>query len=92
VVYLEGKQIALFNVNGSLYALANRCSHARGPLSEGELDESACTVTCPWHYAKYDLASGRVVDGVASAPVESYQVEVRHGIIWVGTKMPEPAL
>jgi chlorite dismutase/nitrite reductase/ring-hydroxylating ferredoxin subunit len=92
VVYLEGKQIALFNVNGSLYALANRCSHARGPLSEGELDESACTVTCPWHYAKYDLASGRVVDGVASAPVESYQIEVRDGIIWVGTKMPEPAL
>jgi nitrite reductase/ring-hydroxylating ferredoxin subunit len=48
-------------------------------------------VTCPWHYAKYDLASGRVVDGVASAPVDSYAVEVRDGMIVVGTKTPQPA-
>src|SRR5690606_7290557 len=92
VVYLDGKQIALFNVNGQLYALSNRCTHARGPLSEGEIeyDGTACTVTCPWHYAKVDLTSGHVVDGVASAPVETYHVEVRDGIIRVGTKAPEP--
>lgn len=88
VVYLDGKQIALFNIDGNLYALSNRCTHARGPLSEGEIEVShdACTVTCPWHYAKFDLASGQVIDGVASAPVEAYQVEVRDGIIWVGTQ------
>lgn len=92
VVYLDGRQIALFNVHDRLYAISNRCSHARGPLSEGQLDESDCTVTCPWHYARYDLATGQVVDGVASAPVESYQVEVRDGVIRVGTKSPERAL
>ena len=88
VVYLNGQQVALFNVNGALYALSNRCSHARGPLSEGSIEESpeGCTVTCPWHYAKYDLASGVVLAGVASAPVPSYQVEVRDGMIVVGTK------
>jgi nitrite reductase/ring-hydroxylating ferredoxin subunit len=92
VVYLDGKQVALFNVEGALYALGNRCSHARGPLSEGQLETggAACTVTCPWHYAKYDLATGAVVDGVASAPVESYAVEVRDGQIFVGTKLPVP--
>ncbi|MBA3868316.1 MAG: chlorite dismutase family protein [Anaerolineae bacterium] len=88
VVYLNGQQIALFNVAGKLYALSNRCSHARGPLSEGkvETNEGNCTVTCPWHYAKYDLNCGAVVDGVANAAVASYRAEVRDGMIYVGTK------
>lgn len=88
VVYLEGQQIGLFNVNGRLYAIANRCTHARGPLTEGVVaaEENGCTVTCPWHYAKFDLASGRVVDGVASAPVRSYAAEVRDGMIYVGIR------
>jgi chlorite dismutase/nitrite reductase/ring-hydroxylating ferredoxin subunit len=87
VVYLRGQQVALFNVKGKIYALSNRCSHARGPLSEGtvETGETACTVTCPWHYAKYDLASGVVLDGVASAPVPAYRIEMREGVIYVGT-------
>jgi NAD(P)H-dependent nitrite reductase small subunit len=88
VVYLNGQQIALFNINDKLYALSNRCSHARGPLSEGKVEtsEDSCTVTCPWHYAKYDLTSGAVVDGVANAGVTTYRAEVRDGMIYVGSK------
>jgi chlorite dismutase/nitrite reductase/ring-hydroxylating ferredoxin subunit len=88
VVYVNNQQVALFNVDGQLYALNNRCSHARGPLSEGtvEMVDGHCTVVCPWHYARYDMANGRVLDGVASAPVAAYQVEVRDGMIFVGTK------
>jgi chlorite dismutase/nitrite reductase/ring-hydroxylating ferredoxin subunit len=86
VVYLNGQQIALFNVDGQLYALSNRCSHARGPLSEGQVEqtETGCTVTCPWHYGRYDLTSGQVVDGLPAAPVRAYQVEIRGGVIYVG--------
>lgn len=86
VVYAGGQQIALFNVDGNLYAISNRCPHARGPLSEGNIDTSDCTVTCPWHYAKFSLESGDVTDGIASTGVESYRVEVQDGMIWVGTK------
>lgn len=85
MVYLAGKQVGLFNVDGNLYAISNRCTHARGPLSEGDVDAHDCTVTCPWHYAKFSLESGQVVDGVANTPVERYQVEVRDGVIYVGT-------
>ena len=85
MVYLEGKQVGLFNVGGELYALNNRCTHARGPLSEGTVDASQCTVVCPWHYARFDLKTGQVVDGIANKPVETYQVEVRDGVIYVGT-------
>lgn len=90
VVYLNGQQVALFHVNDRFYAISNRCSHARGPLSEGELNcsDDACLVTCPWHFAQYHLETGAVVDGVASAPVSTYQVEVRDGVVYVGTKPP----
>ncbi len=89
VVYLDGKQVALFNLGGKFYAISNRCSHARGPLSEGDVDSDACTVVCPWHYAKYDLTSGSVIDGIASAPVEAYTVAIRDGVLVVGTRLPE---
>lgn len=92
VVYLEGKMVGVFNVDGTLYALNNRCSHARGPLHEGAIThepDGSCTVTCPWHYAKFDLADGRAVDGIARVPVTTYQVAVRDGVIFVGTKITE---
>jgi chlorite dismutase/nitrite reductase/ring-hydroxylating ferredoxin subunit len=88
-VYLDGRMVGVFNVSGTIYAVNNRCSHARGPLTEGMVTEEAdgsCTVTCPWHYAKFDLASGQAVDGIAKAPVATYQVEVRDGVIYVGTR------
>lgn len=87
VVYHDGKQVALFNVDGQLYALGNRCSHARGPLSEGAVEPADCTVICPWHYAKFDLTSGHVVDGIAAAPVETFVVEVRDNLIYVGNRL-----
>lgn len=89
-VYLEGKMVALFNIDGTLYALNNRCSHARGPLAEGQITHEAdgtCAVTCPWHYGKFDLATGQAIDGVVNKPVETYQIEVRDGVIFVGTKV-----
>lgn len=87
IVYLAGQQVGLFNVKGTLYALSNRCTHARGPLTEGEVEQQdgVCTVTCPWHYARFALSSGQVVDGIASSGVRPYAVEVRDGTIFVGT-------
>jgi len=80
IAYFAGKQVALFNVDGALYALANRCSHARGPLGEGSVEQHGdrCIVTCPWHYGKFDLSTGQVVDGVPTVPVPAYEVEL-HG-------------
>lgn len=87
VIYLEGKQVGLFNINGNLYAINNRCTHARGPLTEGEINSEECSVVCPWHYGKFDIASGQPIDGLVNKPVETYQVEIRDGVIWVGTKI-----
>jgi chlorite dismutase/nitrite reductase/ring-hydroxylating ferredoxin subunit len=86
VVYLNGQQIAVFNVAGKMYAISNRCSHARGPLSEGTVEAENCTVTCPWHYGRFDLKTGQTVDGVVSAPVKAYAIEIRDNVVYVGNK------
>lgn len=49
--------IALFNVDGKLYALDGVCPHQGGPLGQGAL--SGCTVTCPWHGWQFDVTSGQ---------------------------------
>jgi NAD(P)H-dependent nitrite reductase small subunit len=92
VVYHEGKQVALFNVDGQLYAIGNRCPHARGPLSEGRVSGEECTVVCPWHYAKFDLKTGSVVDGVAASGVETYDVLTDDGMISITSRKTANAL
>jgi chlorite dismutase len=94
IAYLDGKQIAVFNTGGRYYAISNRCSHARGPLAEGEVvdePDGGCAVICPWHYGKFDLETGQPLDGVVSAPVPRFAVEVRDGMIIVLNTQEEPA-
>lgn len=84
VVYLEGKQIGVFNVAGQIYALNNRCSHARGPLTEGEIDQKEACVVCPWHYTKFDLKTGKAIDGLVKTPVDTYEVKIQNNLISIG--------
>jgi len=51
-----GRVIALFNVDGTLYALDGICPHLGGPLGEGTLEGSV--VTCPWHGWQFDVTTG----------------------------------
>lgn len=75
VVDAAGQAIAVFNVGGTYYAIANACTHRGGPLGEGRLDGT--TVTCPWHGSQFDVTSGRVRRGPAQQPVVSYPVRVQ---------------
>jgi len=56
VVEAAGKQIALFNCDGTFYAVENSCHHRGGPLGEGSL--SGTSVSCPWHGWEYDVTTG----------------------------------
>src|SRR5437867_8852654 len=53
---------AVGNVNGELFAVARRCRHLFADLAEGRIDRDGCLV-CPWHGAKYDVKTGRMVRG-----------------------------
>ncbi|MCH7840820.1 MAG: non-heme iron oxygenase ferredoxin subunit [Planctomycetes bacterium] len=73
VVELNGVRIAIFNVDGAFYAMNDTCTHASGPLSEGDLDGTV--VTCPWHGATFDIKTGAVLGPPAADGVRSYEVK-----------------
>jgi nitrite reductase/ring-hydroxylating ferredoxin subunit len=52
----EDRIVALFNVDGKLFALDGICPHQGGPLGQGDL--AGCVVTCPWHGWQFDVRSG----------------------------------
>ena len=54
-------EIGVFNCDGTVYAIEDRCSHDDGPLVEGKLDQQACTIECPRHGSRFDLKTGRPV-------------------------------
>ncbi|HZK15020.1 MAG TPA: non-heme iron oxygenase ferredoxin subunit [Solirubrobacterales bacterium] len=72
----EGTKIGVFNCDGTLYAIEDRCSHDDGPLAEGEFDKDACTVECPRHGSLFDLTSGRPKTLPAYAPVRTFATAV----------------
>ena len=53
---------AVGNRDGELFAVSRRCRHQLGDLSEGTVDADGCLV-CPWHQARYDVATGAMVEG-----------------------------
>jgi chlorite dismutase/nitrite reductase/ring-hydroxylating ferredoxin subunit len=75
-VYAAGEAVALFNVDGVVHAISNRCTHARASLSEGTVDARRCAVTCPWHEGVFSLVSGQVLGGPPAAPVAVYRVKL----------------
>ena len=81
LVEVEDLKIGVFNVDGDLLAIEDRCSHDDGPLAEGTFDPATCTVECPRHGSLFDLRSGRPKTLPAYAPVDTFEVRVEDGEI-----------
>ena len=73
-VEADGRRIALFNSDGSYYAIDDVCTHRGGSLSEGEVNGTV--VTCPWHGATFDITTGNALEPPATEGVVSYRVQV----------------
>jgi 3-phenylpropionate/trans-cinnamate dioxygenase ferredoxin subunit len=77
-----GRDIALANQDGELYALDNSCTHAGGPLAPNRLNPG-CALRCPWHSSVFDVRTGEVVSGPAKKAARAYPVEVHQGRVYV---------
>lgn len=74
-VTLDGEEVAIANVDGRLFAFANTCPHAGGPLADGEL--AGEIVTCPWHFTPFNVRTGEAqAGGVTDDPVATYEVRL----------------
>ena len=78
-VDVAGNSVALFNVEGTYYAIDDTCTHQGGPLCEGEVEGTE--VTCPWHGATFDLTNGSVLSPPAPDGVAGYKVVVEENEI-----------
>lgn len=92
LVRVEGKLIAIFNLNGNFYATDDACPHEGGPLSSGFIEGE--NVTCPWHGATFHIMTGKTLEPPAGEkmgpPVDKgvacYRVRVVAGRIEVETE------
>ena len=89
--------LAVGIIAGKPFAVSNRCRHLLASLGKGEVTEDGC-LECPWHGARYDVGTGKMVRGPQGAfrplagavkattgaiPLKRFPVEVRDGAIWL---------
>ena len=80
-VSIRGKELALFKVDGKIYCVSNICTHVGGPLSDGDINKTI--VTCPWHFAQFDITTGKLISGPAMKDVKSYAVKIDGDDVYV---------
>jgi nitrite reductase/ring-hydroxylating ferredoxin subunit/uncharacterized membrane protein len=80
-VEAAGVPVVLVKLGAKYAAIAATCSHAGGPLDEGELQGNV--VQCPWHGSRFRMRDGKALTGPATFAQPRYEVQVRGGIICV---------
>jgi len=73
-VRASGQSILLINVEGAIYATSNFCTHQRCYLHKGKLKGKV--VTCPCHFAQFDVTTGTVLTGVAKESLRTFPVKI----------------
>jgi len=79
LVDLDDVATLLYKADEKIYALRNRCTHAGGPLNEGDFDDSrkgGPCVKCPWHQSEFRLSDGAVLHGPAAVPQPTFDVQL----------------
>ncbi|TAJ20972.1 MAG: non-heme iron oxygenase ferredoxin subunit [Dehalococcoidia bacterium] len=81
VVQCGARSLAMSNIDGTLYAIDNVCTHDNGPLGEGRLRNGR--ILCPRHGAAFDAKTGRVLSLPAVKSVAAYEVTVEGDDVYV---------
>jgi 3-phenylpropionate/trans-cinnamate dioxygenase ferredoxin component len=78
--------IAVFNVDGELFAIDDTCTHQDASLADGWVE--GCAVECPLHAACFDLRTGMPSGPPAKMPVRTHEVVVSDGVVYVRVTVP----
>jgi 3-phenylpropionate/trans-cinnamate dioxygenase ferredoxin subunit len=84
VFMVEGREILLASQNGKVYALENICSHDGGILGSGAIVDGQ--IECPRHGARFDVETGHATRMPAVAEIESYEVKITNGDVFIALK------
>lgn len=97
VVEVNGREVGIFNVRGTFYAILNRCPHLGGPLVKGmmmnevtstgpgnvEINRDKTFIACPWHNWEFDIQTGQSYWNPANLKARPFAVEVEEGALVV---------
>lgn len=78
---LDEDDLALYRLEDGFYATSDICTHAAQSLSAGTLQGHV--VACPKHGGKFDVRTGQAVAFPCVMPVQTYDVEIRDGAVWL---------
>jgi nitrite reductase/ring-hydroxylating ferredoxin subunit len=81
VVHAEGKPVLLVNLNGTFYAIGNKCTHMGCMLSNGALNGD--NVQCPCHGSTFDVKTGSLVRGPTKKPEPKYELKIEKDQIFI---------
>jgi len=84
-VDVEGEEICLVNSQGKIHAIQEYCTHEEGPLHEGTLDSNGKIIQCPWHDARFEVATGKVQRDTewAKTDLKTFEVKIEGNDIFV---------
>ena len=81
VAEVDGTMVAVFNIDGELYAIEDVCTHDGGELASGTLD--GFEIECPRHGARFDVRNGAARSPPAYEPTAKLPVKVESGAVFV---------
>jgi naphthalene 1,2-dioxygenase ferredoxin component len=80
-VVANGKEIALFEVDGAIFATDNLCTHGAARLSDGFLEGSE--IECPLHQGRFDVCTGKAMCAPLTQDIRTYPVQIKEQRIWI---------
>jgi nitrite reductase/ring-hydroxylating ferredoxin subunit len=81
---VENDPIALYKVDGVVYAIGDVCTHEFALLSGGFVEDGV--IECPLHQATFDIRTGRCLSPPATADLPTYEVRIDGGAVYVRAK------
>ncbi len=84
LVVVAGEEVCLVNVNGDYFAVSNVCTHAGGPIDQGDLTDY--DIECPLHGSTFDVRTGEATGPPAVEALTPYAVRVEGDDVLVGPK------
>lgn len=86
-IEIDNQPIVLLNIEGEIFAIADKCSHDDGPLGDGEINDHI--IKCPRHGATFDIKTGKVLSLPAIIDIQAFPVKIIDGEINIGIYMQD---
>ena len=80
-VYADGKEIALYEVEGEIFATDNLCTHGNARLCDGFLEGHE--IECPLHQGKFDIRNGKAMCAPLTEDVKTYPIKIEGDRVFV---------